>query len=58
MVKVLRFYVPGDFHDMAGMGVNAVCIPVPSQAFHDYVVVNGDFPRTVSRLLYRAEGEG
>jgi hypothetical protein len=29
MDKVLRFYMPGDFHDMARMGVNAVRIPVP-----------------------------
>ncbi len=33
-------------------------IPVPCWAFHDDVLVNGDFPRTVSRLLDRAEGEG
>ncbi len=58
MDKVLWFYVPGDFHDMAGMDVNAVRIPVPCRAFHDNVVVNGDFPRTVSRLLDRAEGAG
>ncbi len=58
MDEVLQFYVPGDFHDMSGMGVNAVRIPVPCWAFHDNVVVNGDFPRTVSRLLDRAEGAG
>ncbi len=58
MDEVLRFYTPGDFHDMAGMDVNAVRIPVPYRAFHDDVVVNGDFPRTVSRLLDRAEGAG
>jgi hypothetical protein len=58
MDKVLRFYAPGDFHDMAGMGVNAVRIPVPCRAFHDNVVVNGDFLRTVLRLLDRAEGAG
>ncbi len=29
MDKVLQFYALGDFHDMAGMGVNAVSIPVP-----------------------------
>jgi hypothetical protein len=40
------------------MGVNAVCIPVPCRAFHDDVVVNGDFPHTVSRLLDRAKGAG
>ncbi len=33
-------------------------IPVPCWAFHDDVLVNRDFPRTVSRLLDRAEGEG
>ncbi len=58
MDKVLPFYVPEDFHDMVRMGVNAVRIPVPCRAFHDEVVVNGDFPRTVSRLLDRAEGVG
>ncbi len=58
MDEVLWFYAPGNFHDMAGMGVNAVRIPVPCRAFHDDVVVNGDFPRTVSRLLDRAEGAG
>jgi hypothetical protein len=58
MDNVLRFYVPGDFHDMAGMGVNTVRIPVPCQTFHDDVVVNGDFPHTVSRLLDRAKGAG
>jgi hypothetical protein len=58
MEEVLRFYAPGDFHDMARMGVNAVCIPVPCRVFHDNVVVNGDFLRTVSRLLDRAKGAG
>jgi hypothetical protein len=58
MDEVLRFYAPGDFHDMAGMGANVVRIPVPCQAFHDDVVVNGDFPRTVSTLLDRAKGAG
>jgi hypothetical protein len=58
MDEVLQFYVPGDFHDMAGMGVNAVRIPVPCWAFHDNVVISGDFLRTVSRLLGRAEGVG
>ncbi len=58
MDKVLWFYTPGDFHDMAGMSVNAVRIPVPCRAFHDKVAVNGDFPRMVSRLLDRAEGAG
>jgi hypothetical protein len=58
MDKVLRFYAPGDFHDMAGMGVNAVRIPVPCRAFHDNVVINGDFPHMVSRLLDRAKGAG
>jgi hypothetical protein len=43
---------------MAGMGVNAMHIPMPCWEFHDNVVVNGDFPRTVSRLLDRAEGAG
>jgi hypothetical protein len=43
---------------MAGMGVNAVCIPLPCPAFHDNIVVNGDFPCTVSRLLDRAKGAG
>jgi hypothetical protein len=27
MDKVLQFYTPGDFHNMAGMGVNVVRIP-------------------------------
>jgi hypothetical protein len=58
MDEVLQFYPPGDFHDMAGMGVNAVRIPLPCWAFHDNVIINGDFPRTVSRLLDRAEGAG
>jgi hypothetical protein len=58
MDEVLRFYAPGDFHDMARMGMNAVRIPVPCRAFHDNVVINGDFPRTVSRLLDRAKGAG
>ncbi len=58
MDEVLWFYAPGDFHDMAGMGMNAVRIPVPCQAFHNNVVINGDFPRTVSRLLDRAKGAG
>ena len=58
MNEVLRFYVPGDFHNMAGMGVNAVRIPMPCWAFHDDVVVNRDFPRTVLRLLDRAERAG
>jgi hypothetical protein len=58
MDEVLQFYAPRDVQDMAGMGVNAVHIPVPCQAFHDDVVVNGDFPRTVSRLLDRAKGAG
>jgi aryl-phospho-beta-D-glucosidase BglC (GH1 family) len=56
MDEVLQFYATGDFHDMAGMGVNAVRIPMPCWAFHDDAVVNGDFPRTVSRLLDRAKG--
>ncbi len=54
----MRFYVPGDFHDMARMCMNALRIPVPCWAFHDVVVVNGDFPHTVSRLLDRAKGAG
>ncbi len=58
MDKVLRFYVLGDFHDMAGMGVNAMRIPVPCWVFHDDIVINGDFLRTVLRLLDRAEGAG
>jgi hypothetical protein len=58
MDKVLQFYVPGDFHDMAGMGMKAVRIPVPCPAFHDNVVARGGFPRTGSRLLDRAEGAG
>jgi hypothetical protein len=58
MDEVLQFYALGDFHNMAGMGVNAVRIPVPCWTFHDNVVVNGDFPRTVSRLLDRAKGAG
>ncbi len=58
MDKVLRFYPLGDFHDMAGMGMNAVRIPMPCWAFHDNVIVNGDFPRTVSRLLDRAKWAG
>ena len=58
MDEVVWFYAPGDFHDMAGMGVNAVRIPVPCWAFHDNVAVNRDFLRTVSRLLDRAEGAG
>jgi aryl-phospho-beta-D-glucosidase BglC (GH1 family) len=58
MDEVLWFYAPGDFHDMAGMGVNAVRIPVPCWAFHDDVVVNRDFPRTVLRLLDRAKRAG
>ncbi len=58
MDEVLRFYAPGDFHDMAGMGVNAVRIPVPCRPFHDNIILNKDFPRTVLRLLDRAEGAG
>ncbi len=58
MDEVLRFYAPVDFHYMARMGVNAVRIPVPCWAFHDDVVVNGDFPSMVSRLLDRADGGG
>jgi hypothetical protein len=58
MDKMLQFYAPRDFHDMAGMGVNAVPIPVPCQAFHEDVVVNGEFLHTVSRLLDRAKGAG
>jgi hypothetical protein len=58
MDKVLRFYVPGDFHHMAGMGVNAMCIPVPCREFHDNIVINRDFLHLVSRLLDRAEGAG
>jgi hypothetical protein len=58
MDEVLRFYASVDFQDMARMGVNAVRIPVPCRAFHDDVVVNGDFPLTVLRLLDRAEGAG
>ncbi len=58
MNEVLRFYVPGDFHNMAGMGVNAMRIPVPCRAFHEDIVIIGDFPHTVSRLLDRAEGVG
>jgi hypothetical protein len=58
MDEVLWFYAPGDFHDMAGMGVNVVRIPVPCRAFHDNVVVYGDFPRTVLRQLDRAKGAG
>ena len=57
MDKVLRFYTPGDFHNMARMGVNAVRIPMPCWAFDD-IVVNGDFQRTVSRLLDRAKEAG
>jgi hypothetical protein len=58
MDEVLQFDAPGDFHGMAGMGVNALRIPMPWRAFHDNVVVNMDFPCTVSRLLDRAEGAG
>jgi hypothetical protein len=58
MDEVLRFYMPGDFHNMAGMGVNAVHIPVPCRAFHDDVVINRDILHTVLRLLDRAEGAG
>ncbi len=58
MDEVLRFYAPGDFHDMAGMGMNSVRIPVPCRVFHDNVVVNGDFLCMVSRLLDRAKGAG
>ncbi len=58
MDELLRLYTSGDFHDMAGMGVNAVRIPMPCRAFHDAVVVNGDFPCRVSRLLDRAKGAG
>ncbi len=43
---------------MAGMGVIVVRIPMPCRAYHDNVIVNGDFLRTVSRLLDRAEGAG
>ncbi len=43
---------------MAGMGVNTMRIPVPCWAFHDDVVINGDFPCTVSKLLDRAKGAG
>ncbi len=57
MDEVLRFYALGDFHNMDGMGMNAVHIPVPCRAFHDNVV-NGEFPRMVLRLLDRAEGVG
>jgi hypothetical protein len=56
--KVLRFYTPRDFDKMARMGVNAVCIPVPCWVFHDDVVINEDFPRSVLRLLDRAKGAG
>ncbi len=55
MDEVLWFYAPGDFQDMAGMGVNAMRIHVPCWAFHDNVIINGDFLRTVSRLLDRAK---
>ncbi len=58
MDEVLQFYALGDFHIMAGMGVNAVRIPMPCQAFHEDVVVNWDFPCTVLRLLDRAEEAG
>jgi hypothetical protein len=58
MDEVLWFYMPGDFQDMAGVGVNAVRIPVPCWAFHDDVVINGYFPCTVSKLLDRAKGVG
>jgi hypothetical protein len=58
MDKVLRFYAPGDFHDMAGMGVNAMRIPMPCWGFHDDIAVNRDFLCTVSRLLDRVEGVG
>ncbi len=58
MDEVLRFYAPGDFHDMARTGMNTVHIPVPCREFHDNVIVNGDFPCMVSRLLDRAKGAG
>jgi hypothetical protein len=58
MDEVLQFYALGDFHNMVRMGVNAMRIPVPWRVFHDDVVVNGDFPRMVSRLLNRAKGAG
>jgi hypothetical protein len=58
MNEVLWFYAPGDFHDMARMDMNVVRIPVHCRAFHDNVVVNGDFLRTVLRLLDRAKGAG
>ncbi len=58
MDEGLQFYAPGDFHDMARIGVNAVRILVPCWAFHDNVAVSGDFPHMVSRLLDRAEGAG
>jgi hypothetical protein len=58
MDKVLQFYVLGEFHSMAGMGVNAMRIPMPCQAFQDGAIVNGDFPCMVSRLLERAKGAG
>jgi hypothetical protein len=58
MDEVLRFYALGDFHGMAGMGVNSVRIPMPCRVFHDDVIDNGDFLRTVSRLMNKAEGAG
>ncbi len=58
MDEVLRLYAPGDFHNMARMGVIAMRIPVPCRAFYDDVVINGNFPRTVSRQLGRSEGVG
>jgi hypothetical protein len=58
MDEVLWFYMPGDFHDMAGMGMNVVRIPVPCWAIHDNVIVNGDLLRMVLRLLDRAKGAG
>jgi hypothetical protein len=55
MDEVRIFYAASDFHDMAKLGVNAVQIPVPCDAFY---IKGNEVEATITRLLERATKEG
>lgn len=55
MDEVKLFYAQSDFHDMAKLGVNAVQIPVPCDAFY---IKGNEVQATITRLLDRAANAG
>ena len=55
MDEVKLFYAHSDFHDMAKLGVNAVQIPVPCDAFY---IKGNEVQATITRLLDRATNAG